>query len=47
MKYYIDSNAWKQILDFLRQIKAIHTQDELNLRQFIEAIWFTVRSGCQ
>jgi transposase len=47
MKYYIDSNAWKQILNFLRQIKAIHTQDETSLRQFIEAVWFMVRSGCQ
>ncbi len=47
MKYYIDSNTWEQILAFLRQIKAIHTQDEKSLRQFIEAIWFIVRSGSQ
>ncbi|WP_410525790.1 transposase [Rickettsia endosymbiont of Oedothorax gibbosus] len=47
MKYYIDSNAWEQILDFLRQIKGIHTEDEITLRQFVEGIWFMARSGCQ
>ena len=47
MKYYIDSNAWEQILTFLRQIKAIHTRDERSLRRFVEAIWFIVRSGSQ
>ena len=47
MKYYIDLNTWKQILEFLQQIKGIHTEDEVSLRRFIEAIWFMVRSGCQ
>lgn len=47
MKYYIDSNAWEQILDFLRQIKDIHTEDEITLTQFVEGILFMVRSGCQ
>ena len=47
MKYYIDSNAWEQILEFLDQIKGIHTEDEASLRQFVEAIWYMARSGCQ
>lgn len=47
MKYYIDPNAWERILTFLRRTKAIHTQDERSLRQFVEAIWFIVRSGSQ
>lgn len=34
-------------LRILQQIKGIHTGYEVSLRQFIEAIWFMVRSGCQ
>jgi hypothetical protein len=36
MKYYIDSSAWEQILEFLGQIKGIHTEDEIALRRFVE-----------
>lgn len=47
MQYYINSKAWEQILEFLQQTKGIHTEDKISLRQFVEAVWFMVRSGCQ
>ncbi len=28
MKYYIELRVWEQILEFLQQIKGIHTEDE-------------------
>ena len=43
MKYYIDSNAWEQILECLDQTKGIHTENEESLRQFVEAIWYSNR----
>lgn len=47
MKYHIESVSWEHIYAFLCQQKGIHTRDEGELRVFVEAIWFVVRSGCQ
>ena len=47
MEYYIKERNWKQILEFLKSKKGVHTRNEERLRTFIEAIWYVVRSGCQ
>jgi transposase len=47
MKYYIQEAKWKQIFAFLKSIKGIHKQDEDQLRRFVEAVWYIVRSGCK
>lgn len=47
MKYHINSRSWEQILLFLEREKDIHTSKEPPLRQFIEAVWYVARSGCQ
>jgi transposase len=47
MKYHINSRSWEQILLFLEREKDIHTSKETPLRQFIEAVWYVARSGCQ
>ena len=47
MKYYIKEKNWKQIFEFLKRVKGVHSKDEKKLRKFIEAIWYMARSGCQ
>lgn len=47
MEHNIKENDWKQILEFLKSEKRIHSKDENRLRVFIEAVWYMVRSGCQ
>ncbi|MFP3036467.1 MAG: transposase [Wolbachia sp.] len=47
MEYYIKEGIWKQILEFIKSIKGMHSKDEKRLRVFIEAIWHIARSGCQ
>ncbi len=47
MKYYIEDQAWEAILSFFKKKKAIHNKNEEKIRQFIEAIWFIARTGCQ
>ncbi|WP_264703637.1 transposase [Wolbachia endosymbiont (group A) of Volucella inflata] len=47
MQYYIKEENWKQILEFIKSVKGMHSKDEKRLRIFIEAVWYIVRSGCQ
>lgn len=47
MKYHIEDNIWKQIHNFLKTCKGIHTNHEGNVRNFIEAVWYMARGGCQ
>ncbi len=47
MKYYIKERNWKQILEFIKGIKGMHSKDEKRLRIFTEAVWYMARSGCQ
>lgn len=47
MDYNIAEPVWVQILSFLRTKKGLHTKDEQKLRKFIEAVWYTLRTGCQ
>lgn len=39
MEYYIKERNWKQILEFIKGIKGMHSKDEKRLRIFIEAVW--------
>ncbi|WP_406829629.1 hypothetical protein [Wolbachia endosymbiont (group A) of Trypoxylon clavicerum] len=47
MQYYFKEENWKQILEFIKSVKGMHSKDEKRLRIFIEAVWYIVRSGCQ
>lgn len=47
MKYYIKESNWKQIFEFLRSVKGVHSKNEGGIRMFMEAVWYVVRSGCQ
>lgn len=47
MNYYIKDREWEIIFTNLRQIKGIHTQNEIIIRRFIEAVWYITRTGCQ
>lgn len=47
MKYYINAQAWEAICTFLKHKKGIHIKNEGKIKQFIEAVWFMARSGCQ
>ena len=44
MRYYIEDQAWEAILSFLKERNGIHNKNEEKIRQFIEAIWFIVRT---
>lgn len=46
MIYYIKAIEWQRIYEFLCSCKGLHTE-ETQLRNFIEAIWFIARTGCQ
>lgn len=46
MEYHIKENNWKQILEFLKSEKGIHSKNEEKLRIFVEAVWYMARSGC-
>ncbi len=45
--YYIKEVFWSSILLFLKSQKGIHTNDEVKLRLFIEAVFYVLRTGCQ
>lgn len=47
MHYLIKDTEFAEILKFLSQVKGIHKTDTDRLRNFIEAVCFIVRSGCQ
>ena len=47
MSYFIKEKEWKEIFGILSSIKGIHAKNEANIRQFIEAVWYVSRTGCQ
>jgi transposase len=47
MNYFIKDHEWEEIFKILSNIKRIHTNNEAKTRKFIEAIWYTSRTGCQ
>ncbi len=47
MNYFIKEREWKEIFKILSNIKGLHTKNENHIRQFIEAVWYISRSGCQ
>lgn len=47
MDYCIEPQVWERIYSFLRGVPSLHTKNEKRLRQFIEAIWYITRGGCQ
>ena len=47
MDYHIKEQDWEQIFNFLHTVKGLHTTNKVKLRQFIEAVWYMARSGCQ
>jgi len=46
MDYFIDQMAWEEILLFLKSVKGIHTENERDLRRFLEGVWYILRGGC-
>lgn len=38
MEYYIKEENRKQILEFIKSVKGMHSKDEKRLRIFIEAV---------
>lgn len=47
MHYLIKDSVFEEILKFLKQVKGIHKNNIDKLRNFIEAIYYMLRSGCQ
>lgn len=47
MHYHIKDHQWETIYSALQQESNIHTKDKAQVRIFVEAVWYIVRSGCQ
>lgn len=47
MHYLIKDTEFEKILNFLQQVKGIHTNNTKRLKIFIEAVHYLCRSGCQ
>jgi transposase len=47
MHYLIKDTEFEKIVKFLFQIKGIHKKNVNRLRNFIEAVYYVCRSGCQ
>lgn len=47
MQYFINEREWEEIFKILRSLKGIHTTNEAQIRQFMEAVWYVGRTGCQ
>jgi transposase len=47
MKYFIKEKEWEEIFKILKPLKGIHTRNERQIRQFMEAVWYVGRTGCQ
>lgn len=43
----ISNNVWTQIYGFLSKVKNIHNKDENRIKQFVEGVWYILRTGCQ
>ncbi len=46
-KRLIKDTAWVKIYEYLRQFPKIHTKNEDKSRQFVEGVFWIVRSGAQ
>lgn len=42
MESYIKERSWKQILEFIKGVKGMHSKDEKHLKILIEAVWYMV-----
>ncbi|MGL9726092.1 MAG: hypothetical protein ACR5KV_05645 [Wolbachia sp.] len=40
MEYYIKERSWKQILEFIKSVKGMHSKDEKRLNR---GVWYMVR----
>ncbi len=47
MHYLLKDSEFKVIFEILNTFKGIHKKSELRLRNFIEAVCYVCRSGCQ
>ncbi len=47
MYYLVKEESFESILKSLNQIKGIHKNNKQKLREFIEAIYYISRAGCQ
>ena len=47
MHYLLKDSEFKVIFEILKTFKGIHKKSELRLRNFIEAVCYICRSGCQ
>jgi len=46
-KHNIKSNKWQIIYKILLSLKRIRTSNEYKTREFIEGVYFALRTGCQ
>ena len=47
MHYLIKDSEFKTIFEILVKIKRIHVKNEAKIRNFLEAVFYVCRSGCQ
>ena len=47
MHYLIKDTEFTKMLNVLQQIKGIHTKNIDRLREFLEGVYYVLRSGCQ
>ena len=47
MHYVLEDSEFRAIFEILKNIKGIHKKNAIKLRNFIEAICYICRSGCQ
>jgi len=47
MHYLIKDTEFNEILKFLKKIKRIHKKDVMQLRNFLEAVTYMLKAGCQ
>jgi transposase len=47
MHYILEDTQFQTILKILVQIKYIHTKNIQHIRNFIDAIFYILKSGCQ
>lgn len=47
MDHNIPEKIWDKIYSFLQGVKSLHIRDEKRTRQFMEGVWYVLRTGCQ